>query len=321
MTEFVVAVDGGGSKTDAAAVGLDGTLLARRRGPGSSPDFLGVDGSIDVVDALVREVSGDAVPLHVGLYLSGLDLPVEIETYRAAVASREWAGRGLAVDNDLFALLRAGTDASDAIVVVCGTGVNALGVRADGVHARFPALGAISGDWGGGMGLGQAALWHAARHLDGRGVPTLLTDLIRQRLGVAVPRLIEDLHFGRREHADLALLAPDVLAAAQEGDAVATRLVDKQADEVVAFVRAVSQRLGLAGQAIPVVLGGGLLASTEGRLHERVEAGLAHVAPLAHTVLVTDPPVLGGILLGLERADAAPEALLRARTAWRDAEA
>ena len=65
----------------------------------------------------------------------------------------------------------AGTEEPDAVAVVCGTGINCIGVRADGAHARFPALGAISGDWGGGWYLGEQALWHAARAVDGRGDP------------------------------------------------------------------------------------------------------------------------------------------------------
>ncbi|CAM5710547.1 hypothetical protein SVIOM74S_09220 [Streptomyces violarus] len=41
-------------------------------------------------------------------------------------------------------------------------------------HRRFPALGRISGDWGGGWALAEEALWHAARAQDGRGGPTAL---------------------------------------------------------------------------------------------------------------------------------------------------
>ena len=73
------------------------------------------------------------------------------------------------LDNDLFALLEAGTDSPDAVAVVCGTGVNAVGRAADGRTVRFPALGSISGDWGGGGQLGMQALSHAARAVDGRG--------------------------------------------------------------------------------------------------------------------------------------------------------
>ena len=54
------------------------------------------------------------------------------------------------VDNDTFAVLRAGTERGWGVAVVCGAGINCVGVSPDGRHARFPALGTITGDWGGG---------------------------------------------------------------------------------------------------------------------------------------------------------------------------
>ena len=44
-------VDGGGSKTHAVALTLDGELVGRGDGPGSSPHWVGVEASIDIVDA------------------------------------------------------------------------------------------------------------------------------------------------------------------------------------------------------------------------------------------------------------------------------
>ena len=49
-----------------------------------------------------------------------------------------------------------------------------LGVAPDGRTYRFPALGWIAGDWGGGADIGEAAIWHAVRSEDGRGERTSL---------------------------------------------------------------------------------------------------------------------------------------------------
>ena len=46
----LVAIDGGGSKTDAVAIGLDGSVLAHVLGPASSPQALGVEPAVKVVD-------------------------------------------------------------------------------------------------------------------------------------------------------------------------------------------------------------------------------------------------------------------------------
>jgi len=309
-TKVVVAVDGGGSKTDVVALTLDGAVIARKRGPKSSPHIVGLEGSVAVIEALVNEVIGDAEVAQANVYLSGLDLPVEIERYRAGLAGRAWAREGLVVDNDLFALLRAGTEAADAVAVICGTGINAVGIRADGATIRFPALGEISGDWGGGFGLGQAALWHAARAVDGRGPATALVEGVLATLGAdSIDDVIEQLHFGEREFGDLSTLAPVVLAAAALGDAVATSLVDRQADEIVAYVRAIVTRLELAGTAFPVVLGGGMFERDSPRLSGGVLAGVAAVAPLAEVVHVRRPPIAGAALLALEHAGASATAI------------
>ncbi|KQM82755.1 N-acetylglucosamine kinase [Agromyces sp. Leaf222] len=316
LSGVIVAVDAGGSKTDAVALTIDGELVAHARGGGSSPHFEGLGEAVAVVDGLVRSVAGRSRVVHAGLYVSGLDLPIEVEQYAAAVAGFDWAGDSTTVANDLYALLRAGTDEPDAVAIVCGTGVNAVGVRADGADVRFPSLGGLSGDWGGGSGLGEQALWHAARDVDGRGPRTALTTAIVDRLGVAsVQALIEDLHFGRRDSNDLAALAPAVFEAARSGDAVAAELVDRQADEIVAFARACVTRLGLADRAIPIVLGGGIIRAADPRLISGITSGLAVVAPRARIEMLDASPIVGASLLALATAGASPEALERARSA------
>lgn len=318
----LVAIDGGGSKTDAVAIGLDGTILAHVRGPASSPQNLGVDPAVRVVDALVREVLAVAGRplLRAGIYLSGVDLPVEIATFTAATAHLDWAssssGYTPIIDNDMFALLRAGTEKPNAVAVVCGTGSNCVGVRADGEHARFAALGTISGDWGGGSQLGEQALWHAARAMDGRGGPTEFTTSVPARLGLPdVQAVIEAFHFGRLPWSTFATLAPLVLEASDRGDAVAGAILDRQAEEIVVIALAAMRRLELLDTPLPVVLGGGVLATGNERLISGITARLATRAPLAWVELVRSRPILGAALLTLESVGASADAVAKARTA------
>ena len=315
----LVAVDGGGSKTDALVLDPDGTVLAHARGPGSCPQVIGVRPALAVVDRLVRSVLGAGQDVaRVGVYLSGLDLPVEIETFTAALRTVPWFTPASAVvDNDTFALLRAGTASREAVAVVCGTGINCVGRRADGVTARFPALGRISGDWGGGYELGEQAIWHAARDLDGRGPATSLRELVPSSLGrSSMSDVIEDLHFGVLDHDDVAHLSPVLLSAAARGDAVSASVVDRQAEEVAALAVAALRRLDLLDRAVPVVLGGGVLAARDDDLTEGIRARLAAEAPLAHLTFVADRPVLGAALLVLEAHGAGAAEVDRARSSW-----
>lgn len=325
MNDLIVGVDGGGSKTHAVVLTLDGRLAGRGGGPGSSPHFNGVPQSIEIVDAAVRTAlaAASGAPgsvVQANVYLSGLDLPPEVDAYAKAAAALPWTPAGTVVDNDLYALLRTGTEAPDAIAVVCGTGINAIGVRAarDGEPAatvRFAALGPISGDWGGGSGLGEEALWHAARAEDGRGPDTALRDAVLAEMGVAtVAELTEDIHFARRSISDLSVLAPAVVAAAVDGDPIAIGIIDRQAGEVVAFARASLTRLGMLDREVPVVLGGGVIRAGDPRLMSGITQGLTEAAPLARIIRVDSSPIVGAGLLALESAGAAPLALERART-------
>ena len=310
----VVAVDGGGSKTDAVALTHDGRVVGRAAGAGTSPHFIGVDAAVAQIDELVREVAAGHPVAQANIYLSGLDLPSEVQIFATAVAKIDWSSDTTVVDNDLYALLRSGTSAADAVAVVCGTGINALGRRADGAVARFAALGTISGDWGGGTGLGEAAIWHAARDADRRGPTTSLTTAVPGAFGLAtVADVTQSIHLGRIVYGDLALLAPLVFEHADRGDPIAGGLVDRQGVEIAIMAISCLERLDLVEQEIPVVLGGGILANRHERLWAALETELRGRAPKARIEHVTTPPIVGAALLALESAGASPATLERAR--------
>ncbi|WP_034610963.1 N-acetylglucosamine kinase [Cellulomonas sp. URHD0024] len=315
----LVAVDGGGSKTDVLVLDPDGTVLAHARGPGSCPQIIGVQPALEIIDGLVRTaLAGRSDVGRVGIYLSGLDLPVEIDTFTSALRSLDWfTAASAVVDNDTFALLRAGTDSHEAVVVVCGTGINCVGRRSDGATARFPALGRISGDWGGGFELGEQAIWHAARAVDGRGPATTLAHLVPAALGrPTMAAVIEDLHFRVLGHDDVVGLAPALLGAAADGDAVCAQIVERQADEVATLALTALRRLDLVDQAVPVVLGGGVLAARDPGLTEGIRGRLASGAPRAHLTFVSDRPVLGAAFLVLEAYGSSANAVERARETY-----
>ncbi|MET0725703.1 MAG: BadF/BadG/BcrA/BcrD ATPase family protein [Leifsonia sp.] len=316
---LVVAVDGGGSKTHAVVLDLDGAVLGESTGPGASPHLIGLDASTRVIDETVRTALAawpHATIAHTAVYLSGLDLPPEIDAFTEVFRRFPWVPDSVVVENDLFALLRSGTDEPDAVAVVCGTGINAVGIRSDGAVVRFPALGMISGDWGGGWHLGEQALWHAARAVDGRGPSTSLVDRLPRVFGLPdIAALIEELHFERIPNADLARLCPAVFAAAASGDLIAGGLVDRQAEEIVALAGASLRRLGLEDSHVPVVLGGGVLAAADDRLLSGVRSGVARVAPAARIELVRARPLVGAAALALDRAGSTAEAIGRARRA------
>jgi N-acetylglucosamine kinase-like BadF-type ATPase len=326
MSVALLAVDGGATKTDLALVSADGTLLALERGPLSSPHYLGLEGSLDVLaDLLERAASGAGVPTDDGpvtevgqLLIAGLDLPSEVDNFHAAVRARGWSMRTI-VDNDTFAILRAGTEQGWGVAVVCGTGINCVGVAPDGRHARFPALGAITGDWGGGYDVGLAAVSAAARSEDGRGRKTALEQAVPAHFGLATPtELAEAIHHGRIPQKRLGELPRAVFSEAGR-DEVAAEIVQRLADEVVALARVALERLDLTEEPVEVLLGGGLLRPGNGTLESAIEAGLREVGHAITVRNTESPPIVGAALLGLDELGTDAQAQERARRELDDA--
>jgi N-acetylglucosamine kinase-like BadF-type ATPase len=317
---LVLAIDGGNSKTDLALVRADGELLALVRGPLSSPHHIGLAGALQVIDDLLLEALSDAgiengarPVADVGqLLLAGVDFPSEVDAMQEAAAARGFA-RKLTVGNDTLAVLRAGTEEGWGVAVVCGAGINCVGVAPDRRQARFPALGWTTGDWGGGYDVGLAATMAAARSEDGRGEKTTLERAVPAHFGLETPmQLAEAVHAGRIEQRRVIELAPVVFAEA-ERDAEAAAIVDRLAKEVVTMIRVILERLELTQEPVPVALGGGLMQSGDERLIGAVKAGLARVAPAVSVHVTSSPPIVGAALLGLDELDAGAGAQDRLR--------
>lgn len=310
----VLAIDAGNSKTDVALLGADGSVLVTGQAGGFQPFRTGVAAAVDVVAGAMASVGmhvrGDGpCAEHVSACLANADFPLEERQLADEIRRRNW-GRVTAVHNDTFALLRAGLPTGAercGVAVVCGAGINCVGTTPDGRTARFPAVGRISGDWGGGGALAEEALWCAARAEDGRGEATELARALPAHFGLgSMYALIEALHLGRIPGARRHELAPLLFSVAAAGDRVALSLVHRQADEVVSMAAVALRRLDLLDQEVPVVLGGSVLAARHPQLNDRIAEGLAVRAPRARVTVVEAPPVLGAGLLGLDALGSAP---------------
>ncbi|MGV9425069.1 N-acetylglucosamine kinase [Streptomyces sp. NPDC003656] len=319
VTAAALAVDAGNSKTDVAVLTAEGEVLATARGGGFRPPAVGVGRALDALAEPVERALSEAgltSVSHVSACLANADLPVEEAELATALRSRAW-GSSVTVRNDTFAVLRAGVAEPRGVAVVCGAGINCVGMRPDGRTARFPALGRLSGDWGGGWGLAEEALWHAARAEDGRGVPTELVRALPAHFGLdSMYALIEALHLGHLPSSRRHELTPVLFGTAARGDAVARSLVGRLAEEVAVMASVALTRLDLLGEPTPVVLGGSVLTAGHAVLDDAVRDHLNSRAPHADPRPIRAAPVLGAALLALDHLDAPPESGERARSYW-----
>ena len=109
----MLAIDGGNSKTDVALVANDGTLLASARGPGINAHDVGVDQTVLILDAVVKQAAAQLdrryrpgsgwVAMHTVACLANADLPEEEAEHAAAVQAQGWSPTATVV-NDTFAV-------------------------------------------------------------------------------------------------------------------------------------------------------------------------------------------------------------------------
>jgi len=305
---LVLAVDGGNSKTDVVLAAADGAVLAQARVGPFTPQSTGVQDALDTVAKAVEQIRAqlsltEDAPLaqHVSAFVAGADLPQEEAVLAEAFSVRGWA-ESVEVGNDTFAVLRAGASHPWGVAVVCGAGINCVGIAPDGRRARYPAIGELSGDWGGGGSLSRAAIFTAVRGEDGRGPRTALSAAVAAHFGTgtAVDAAVA-FHLGTFAEERLHELPPLLMRVAAAGDAAAFEIVDRQAQEIVGWARATLRQLGLMELDAEVVLGGGVLRAAPPVLMDRIAELAREQIPAARLVVPTGKPIHGAVLLGLDR--------------------
>lgn len=291
---IVVGVDAGGTRT-VAAVAADGVIEARAEGPagGVRPGRVMVAaGTIAATarQALARTGRNRADVLVVGA--AGVGRADEREGLRDALRMESLADR-LVVTTDIAIALSGAFGDGAGIVVLSGTGSFAAARLPDGREARQGGHGWRMGDEGSAHAVGEAALRAVARARDGRGPATTLEpglaalartvafeDLVRWSV-VASPT-------------EVAGLAPAVLRAAADGDAVARHILATEAADLAALAAALIP--GFPGaEPVPVALAGGFL--TDPAFREEV---IRHLASLPRARVLDAPvdSVAGALRLG-----------------------
>jgi N-acetylglucosamine kinase-like BadF-type ATPase len=315
---YILGVDGGGSKTLAVVADETGEVRGIGRTGSANHQVLGLDRAMEQVRLAVTQAYAMTgirpEEVEVAAYcIAGADLPEDFDLLRPALAELQLAHR-CRLENDIVASLRSGSDSHDVVVVGWGSGVNAFGRNATGEEIRLPALGWISGDWGGGGDLGREAIFLVVRGDDGRGRRTALREPVLEAFGVRdVDGLVRKLYFREGERVPTHRLAPIVFAVANAGDPVARNLVERAAIEIADTALALLRRLHILDVPADVVLAGSIFKAEAPLLIDTVRSRLHEVAPRARLVRPEVEPVLGALFCGFDMVGREVHGAVRAR--------
>jgi N-acetylglucosamine kinase-like BadF-type ATPase len=218
------------------------------------------------------------------------------------------------VEHDLRIALVGALGGRPGAVLVVGTGSACFGATADGRTWKAGGWGAVLDDGGSGHWLGMQALRAVVRAADGRGGESVLVEAVSARTGLNTPRaIINALGTDRLSPEKMAALAPDVLAAAGNGDAVAIEVVSRGANELSAMAAAVWSKLDLGTDATAALAGTGSVLEKSPVYREACARALAKALP---GIALSEPHltgVAGAVLLALQVAGIATEGAVMAR--------
>jgi glucosamine kinase len=283
MSEIVVGVDGGGSRTRVLIGTAEGEVLASAEGPKSAVTPGQVAHSADVIAELVTRALGEiAQPgavlprvLYCGVAGTGRD--EERRALHTALDEKELAEEVIIDSDGLIAMYDAFDDRAGILLVV-GTGSIAYGRSPAGELVRCGGWGPVFGDEGSGGWIGRRALGIVAASSDGREPPTALLFPI---LAATQCEDIQDLipWAVAADARAFASLVPAVFSTAAAGDPRANALLTLAAEELVLHVRALSRQLFTDERAaVAVALSGGLM-DRGSPLRKRLEQRLKSAVP------------------------------------------
>ncbi|MGI9116681.1 MAG: N-acetylglucosamine kinase [Gaiellales bacterium] len=303
---LVLGCDGGNTKTVAVVARGDGTIVGWGRA--GSSDVHDNDAALHeleraIVDACAMAGATPADVHRSVLGLAGADWPEDFELLRETAGGL--LGGEATVLNDAVNAIRCGTDDGVGVVVSCGTGGTAAGMGADAtVYHR--------GFWpepSGAREIGRRGLRTVQRAHLGIDPPTALTERALARYGAADPDDL--LHVltrrGRGPETDSRWFCPDVLDAADAGDAAARAIVAREGT-VLGQQAAVCARACDFADGFPLVLVGGVFRHPSPLLRDAVRA----VVPAGVPVEAAWEPAVAALLRAFDALGTSVDEAVRA---------
>lgn len=268
MTEikrYVLGIDGGGTKTHALLVGLDGTVHAEMHNGPANLHAVGAAQCARIVFNFISESckKADCEPeaiQNIVIGFAGAGRPADrsqlVDALITLGSKNKHPLKNITVETDARIALEAAFAGGPGIVLIAGTGSIALYRTEDNKILRAGGWGQLIGDEGSGYGIAQNGLNVVMRQHDGRSEKTLLTQKAFEHFGVnSIDDLITKIYY---EKPEIVAFAPKVLEAAAERDRPANIVLVNQAKELADLVRVLTMKQ-LPKKKLAVALMGGLL--------------------------------------------------------------
>lgn len=322
MPRYFLGIDTGATKSHALIADETGQVLGFGQGGSGNPEMTGYEGLGELLHHITAEAltSAGLRPDQLagaGFGIAGYDWPSQRESLVRTIQTLQLGHTPFDLVNDALIGLLAGASAGWGVCVIAGTSCNCWGWDQQRRVGRMTGFGRFFGEAAGGVELVRKAVQTVAMAWTRRGPATALTEAFIELINAAS---IEDLLEGltQQRYQLSASAAPLIFRVAAGGDAVAQSLISWAGQELASLAIGVIHQLEFETLEFEVVLAGSFYNGSP-RLEEVMRETVHSVAPGARLVRLTSPPVVGGVLLGMEQAGVNPlpvrEALLQSTEA------
>lgn len=297
-----IGLDAGASKTELLLAADQHDELLTLKGPSANLQRLGLDAAAHVLADLVGQALSRYPDAPVGAVCAGAagagrtrDQEALVAAIRAELGAR--TPPHVVVVHDAHIAIEAAFEGDSGIMVIAGTGSVALARTTAGHFERVGGWGYLLGDEGSGHAVGLAGLRAVAAAHDG-GPATCLQEMLAQRYGITPPD--ELIHAVYQGGWPVQHMAPLVVEAAREGDAVALHILREQTRLLARQVHWLARRCtDLKPQ---VALLGGL--TNEPYYHDTLREALQEALPGWTIQRPLHRPVIGAWRLARQAAQA-----------------
>jgi len=307
----LLAVDSGGTKTVAVITDERGVFLGIGKAGSSNHQTVGIRRAKQALKtaiqgALESVAAEGAVSFRCAvLALAGLDTAADEEEMRAVVdeiaEELSLAIDRRVIENDCLCALLGVVRNRPGILLIAGTGSIVFAHDGRGHYFRTGGWGYRVGDEGSGYWIGNEAIRAVLRMHDGRGKPTLLSEMILRRLGFAgIESLYDWVYSERCSVDDVGALATIVEEAAEQGDSVSLAILDHAACELEQLLLAALRKMRLdEATPCPLILQGGVVQRNE-YIRRKIVSGICRTHPQLTLVDNGDDPIHNIVRRGLD---------------------
>jgi N-acetylglucosamine kinase len=304
---YVLGIDGGGSKTVCVLMDDNRQVLGRGEAGPSNYQTLGIAATIKSIESAIKEaieVKNNVKVSAICLGLAGAGRAADIEIIKNLIQelpiTRELQPANIIICNDALIALVGGIGHDVGIVVAAGTGSIVFGQNHQGKTKRVGGWGYILGDEGSAYKIAVAGMQAALKAYDGREISTSLVEDFKQHLSLAnIEDLIELIYRRGWGVKEIAALAPIVDFAAASGDEIANQIIDDAVNELVKATSTVIKAIFNSDSVLEVVTTGSVW---RGRcnMQERFAASIVRDFSFVRVIYPRHEPAIGAGLLALQ---------------------